>query len=431
VITGFEEPAVRVEITDIPAVVARARAAARALRVLSTRDKNAALRTLADLLDAEGAALLAANAGDVADAASAGRRPALVDRLRLTPERIRAMAEGVRQIAALPDPVGETVNARTMPNGMRLAQMRVPVGVILMIYEARPNVTVDAAALCVKAGNAAILRGGREARRSNAFLGGLLERIGLPAGAVQVIADSDHDLVTGLLGADGIDLCIPRGSERLIRSVVEHARMPVLKHFKGACHMFVDRHADLAMAERLVANAKTHRPSTCNALETLLVDAPVADAFLPRVVRLLHAAGVEVRGDERVRAVLARVDPSLAAGVVPATDADWGAEYLDLILGVRVVDGLDDALTHIQQYSTGLADAIVTQDQERAQRFVAAVDSAAVLVNASTRLVDGGEFGLGAEIGISTDRIGPRGPMGLAELTSMKWVVLGTGQIRQ
>ncbi|MDR7543236.1 MAG: glutamate-5-semialdehyde dehydrogenase [Armatimonadota bacterium] len=421
----------RVEVADIPAVVARARTAAAALRVLPTSEKDRALRTLADLLEAESEALLAANAGDVADAASSGRRPALVDRLRLTPERIRAMAQGVRRVAALPDPVGEMLHARTMPNGMRLAQMRVPVGVILMIYEARPNVTVDAAALCVKAGNASILRGGREARRSNAFLGGLLMRIGLPAGTVQVIAESDHDLVTGLLRADGIDLCIPRGGERLIRSVVEHARMPVLKHFKGACHMFVDRDADLDMAGRLVVNAKTHRPSTCNALETLLIDAPVAEAFLPRVVRLLRAAGVEVRGDERTRAVLQRVDPPLAAEVVPATEADWGAEYLDLILGVRITDGLDEALAHIQQYSTGLADAIVTQDQERAQRFVAAVDSAAVLVNASTRLVDGGEFGLGAEIGISTDRIGPRGPMGLAELTSLKWVVMGTGQVRQ
>jgi len=354
-----------------------------------------------------------------------------VERLRLTPDRIRAMAQGVRQVATLPDPVGEMLNARTMPNGMRLAQMRVPVGVILMIYEARPNVTVDAAALCVKAGNATILRGGREARRSNAFLGGLLARIGLPGGAVQVVADSDHDVVHGLLRAEGIDLCIPRGGEGLIRSVVEHARMPVLKHFKGACHMFVDRDADLTMAERLVVNAKTHRPSTCNALETLLVDAPVADVFLPRVVRLLRASGVEVRGDERGRAVLARVDPPVAADVVPATEADWGAEYLDLVLGVRVVDGLEEALAHIQRYSTGLADAIVTEHRERAQRFVAAVDSAAVLVNASTRLVDGGEFGLGAEIGISTDRVGPRGPMGLAALTSLKWVVLGTGQIRE
>ena len=308
--------------------------------------------------------------------------------------------------------------------------MRVPLGVIGIIYESRPNVTVDAAALCVKAGNAAILRGGREARRSNAFLGELLGRAGLPEGAAHVIADSSHDLVTELLRSDGIDLVIPRGSERLIQSVVEHARMPVLKHFKGACHLFVDRDADPAMAERLVLDAKAQRPSVCNALETLLVDAAVAEAFLPSMLRALHAAGVEVRGDERTRQIAARAASALAGEVVPATEADWGAEYLDFIIGVRVVDGFDEAVAHIQRHSTGLADAIVTENHGRAQQFVAAVDSAAVLVNASTRLVDGGEFGLGAEIGISTDRIGPRGPMGVAELTSLKWVVLGTGQVR-
>jgi glutamate-5-semialdehyde dehydrogenase len=340
------------------------------------------------------------------------------------------MAQGVRQVAALPDPVGETLEMRTMPNGMRLGRMRVPIGVILMIYEARPNVTIDAAALCVKAGNAAILRGGREARRANALLGGLLERVGLPPGAVQVIADSDHVLVRELLRSEGIDLVIPRGGEGLIRSVVEHARMPVLKHFKGACHLFVDRDADLAMAERLVLNAKTSRPSTCNALETVLVDRPVAAAFLPGMIRALRAAGVEVRADAPTRAIAADVDAALGRELIPATDADWGAEYLDLILGVRTVDGFDEAVAHIQRYSTGLADAIVTENPERAQRFLAAIDSAAVLVNASTRLVDGGEFRLGAEIGISTDRVGPRGPMGLAELTSLKWIVLGTGQVR-
>lgn len=419
----------RVESADVPALIARARAAAAELRILPAAQKARALLALADLLDAETDGLLAANARDVADAEAAGGRPALVDRLRLTPERVRAMAEGARTVAALPDPVGEILNLRTMSNGMHLGQMRAPIGVILMVYEARPNVTVDAAALCVKAGNAAILRGGREARHSNAFLGTLLGRVGLPEAAVQVIADSDHALVTALLQSDGIDLVIPRGGERLIRSVVEHARMPVLKHFKGVCHMFVDRDADLAMAERLVVNAKAQRPSVCNALETLLVDAPVADVFVPQAIRALRAAGVEVRGDERIRAV-ASADPTLAADVVPATETDWATEHLDYIINVRVVDGLGEALGHIHRYSTGLADAIVTENQERAQRFVAAVDSAAVLVNASTRLVDGGEFGLGAEIGISTDRIGPRGPMGVAELTSLKWVVLGSGQLR-
>jgi glutamate-5-semialdehyde dehydrogenase len=419
-----------VDVAAAQAMVTRARTAAAALRVLPSIQKDRALAALADLLEAETPGLIAANTQDVSEAEAAGQRAALVDRLRLTPERIRGMAQGVRTVVALPDPVGETLNVRRMPNGMQLHQMRAPIGVILMIYEARPNVTIDAASLCVKAGNAAILRGGREARRTNAALGGLLGRCGLPDGAVQVIADSDHALVTELLGADGIDLVIPRGNEGLIRSVVEHARMPVLKHFKGVCHMFVDRDADLTMAERLAVNAKVQRPSVCNALETLLVDAPVAGAFLPSAIRTLRAAGVEVRGDERTRAIAAAADPALAREVIEATDADWGTEYLDFILAVRVVDGFDEALAHIHRYSTGLADAIVTENQEKAGQFVATVDSAAVLVNASTRLVDGGEFGLGAEIGISTDRIGPRGPMGVAELTSLKWVVLGTGQVR-
>lgn len=422
---------VRIVETDaIPRLIARARGAATVLRTLSREAKDRALLRLADMLRDEAPVLLRANAEDVAEAEAAGRRSALLDRLRLTPARVDAMVDAVRAVAGLPDPVGEVVGERVRPNGMRVAQMRTPIGVILMIYEARPNVTVDAAALCVKAGNAALLRGGREARRSNAVLGDLLGRVGLPEGAAQVIADSDHALVTALLQSHGIDLVIPRGGEALIRAVVEHARMPVLKHFKGATHLFVDRDADLAMAQRLTVNAKIQRPSTCNALETLLVDAPIAARFLPAVVRALHEAGVEVRGDEQVRALLAGVAPDLAGVIAPADHTDWGAEYLDLILSVRVVDGLDGALAHIHQYSTGLADAIVTNDEARAQRFVAAVDSAAVLVNASTRLVDGAEFGLGAEIGISTDRIGPRGPMGLAELTSLKWVVWGSGQVR-
>ncbi|MDR7481734.1 MAG: glutamate-5-semialdehyde dehydrogenase [Armatimonadota bacterium] len=419
-----------IDVTHVDAMVARAREAAAAMRVLPRAAKDAALLRLAELLEVATDRLLEANAQDVADAEAGGQRAALVDRLRLTPERIRTMARSVRDVVALPDPVGEIVELRERPNGMRVGRMRTPIGVILMIYEARPNVTVDAAALCVKAGNAAILRGGREARRSNAVLADLLARAGLPEGTVQVIAHSDHDVVTALLRAPGIDLCIPRGSERLIRSVVEHARMPVLKHFKGVCHLFVDRDADLAMAVRLAVNAKAQRPSVCNALETLLVDAPVAATFLPQALEALAAAGVEVRADAETLAIAARAGGPAAAAVRPARDEDWATEYLDYILNVRVVDGLDEALAHIQRYSTGLADAIVTRDEGRAQRFLAAVDSAAVLVNASTRLVDGGEFGLGAEIGISTDRIGPRGPMGVAELTSLKWVVLGSGQIR-
>jgi glutamate-5-semialdehyde dehydrogenase len=411
--------------------VARARAAALRLRTLPAVERRRGLEALADLLAASSDELLQANAQDVDAATEAGLRAALVDRTTLTPARVRGMVDGVRAVAALPDPVGQVVNEHVRPNGMGLAQMRTPIGVILMIYEARPNVTVDAAALCLKSGNAAILRGGREARHSNAFIGRLFERVELPPAWAQVIADSDHALVNELLRSDGIDLVIPRGGEGLIRSVVEHARMPVLKHFKGITHAFVDRDADLAMAERIVVNAKVNRPSTCNALESVLVDAPVAGSFLPGLVRALREAGVEVRADASAARAIADRAPALTADLVAATDEDWATEHLDLIINVKVVDGLDAALAHIHRYGTGLADVIVTEHAGRADRFVTSVDSAAVLVNASTRLVDGGEFGLGAEIGISTDRIGPRGPMGPAELTSLKWVVRGQGQIRE
>jgi len=310
------------------------------------------------------------------------------------------------------------------PNGMLVGRMRVPIGVILMIYEARPSVTVDAAALGLKAGNATILRGGSEAAHTLAALAPLFRNLpGLPAGAVQVLTPAGREEVEVLLQSSGIDLVIPRGGEELIRAVTRLARMPVLKHFKGVCHLFVDRDADLDIARRIVLNAKTQRPGTCNALETLLVDEAIAARFLPPTLQALHRAGVEVRGDAAVQAF----DPTVA----PATEDDWGREFLDLILAVRVVPDLAAALEHIRRYSTGLAEAIVTERLDRAQRFLQEVDSAAVLVNASTRLVDGGEFGLGAEIGISTDRLGPRGPMGLEELTSYKWVVLGSGQVRE
>ncbi|MBM3451469.1 MAG: glutamate-5-semialdehyde dehydrogenase, partial [Armatimonadetes bacterium] len=347
---------------------------------------------------------------------------ALLDRLRLTPQRLATVAAGVRDVARLADPVGAMKAMTRRPNGMRVGRVRAPIGVILMIYEARPNVTVDAAVLCLKAGNAIILRGGREARHTNLALGSLFPQAGFPDGAAQVVADPDRALVQQLLRDEGIDVVIPRGNERLIRTVVENARMPVLKHYKGVTHLFVDRAADLDAARAIAVNAKTSRPSTCNALETMLVDTPIADAFLPEAARALRAAGVEVRGCARTAAIV--------PGVVPATDEDWATEYLDLILSVRVVDGFDDAVAHIRRYSTGLAESIVTNDHRRAMRFVDEIDSAAVLVNASTRLVDGAEFGLGAEIGISTNRIGPRGPMGLEELTTEKWVVLGDGHVR-
>jgi glutamate-5-semialdehyde dehydrogenase len=404
-------------------LVTGARQAVQSLRRLSAADKNRLLFELAEQLVGQRRQILDANAQDVASAAAMAQSPAALDRLRLTPQRLDGMVQSVRLVAQLEDPVGAITEVSRQPNGMMVGQMRVPIGVILMIYEARPNVTVDAGALCVKAGNAVILRGGSEALRSNIALGNAFAEAGFPAGAVQVVEDPDRALVTDLLSNDGIDLTIPRGSEQLIRVVAEHARMPVLKHFKGVCHLFVDRDADPMMAEKIVLNAKTQRPSTCNALETLLVDRPAAPAVLPGLLRMLQEAGVEVRGDEET----CQYDRHAVA----ATDADWAAEYLDLILAVRIVDGLDEALAHIQRYSTGLADGIITEHHARAMKFVEMVDSAAVLVNASTRLVDGAELGLGAEIGISTDRIGPRGPMGLKELTTLKWVVLGSGQVRE
>ena len=355
------------------------------------------------------------------------RSPAFRDRLTLTEARIDALAQALETIAALPDPVGRVVESSTRPNGMRIAKVRVPLGVIALIYESRPNVTVDAAGLCLRAGNAVILRGGAESVHSDRALVQAihagLRTAGLPGSAVLLLAERDYGAIRDLVSEPGlVDLVIPRGGAALIAFVAEHARVPVLRHEKGVTHLFIDRAADLEMAARLVLNAKTNRPSTCNALETALVDAEIAGRLLPPLVDALRAAGVEVRGCAETRRHVPKI--------VPASDADWGAEYLDLIISIRVVPGLDAALEHIRTYSTGLADGIITQDQGRADRFVREVDSAAVLVNASTRLVDGGEFGRGAEIGISTSRLHARGPMGLEELTTTKWIVRGAGQIR-
>ena len=355
------------------------------------------------------------------------RSPAFRDRLTLTEARIDALAQALETIAALPDPVGRVVESSTRPNGMRIARVRVPLGVIALIYESRPNVTVDAAGLCLRAGNAVILRGGAESVHSD---GALVQAVHaglraaeLPVSAVSLLAERDYGAIRDLVSRPGlVDLVIPRGGAALIAFDAEHARVPVLRHEKGVTHLFIDRAADLEMAARLVLNAKTNRPSTCNALETALVDAEIAGRLLPPLVDALRAAGVEVRGCAETRRHVPKI--------VPASDADWGAEYLDLIISIRVVPGLDAALEHIRTYSTGLADGIITQDQGRADRFVREVDSAAVLVNASTRLVDGGEFGRGAEIGISTSRLHARGPMGLEELTTTKWIVRGAGQIR-
>ena len=355
------------------------------------------------------------------------RSPAFRDRLTLTEARIDALAQALETIAALPDPVGRVVESSTRPNGMRIAKVRVPLGVIALIYESRPNVTVDAAGLCLRAGNAVILRGGAESVHSDRALVQAihagLRTAGLPGSAVLLLAERDYGAIRDLVSKPGlVDLVIPRGGAALIAFVAEHARVPVLRHEKGVTHLFIDRAADLEMAARLVLNAKTNRPSTCNALETALVDAEIAGRLLPPLVDALRAAGVEVRGCAETRRHVPKI--------VPASVAVWGAEYVDLIISFRVVPGVDAALEHIRTYSTGLADGIITQDQGRADRFVREVDSAAVLVNASTRLVDGGEFGRGAEIGISTSRLHARGPMGLEELTTTKWIVRGAGQIR-
>ncbi len=402
--------------------------AARALRLAPTTRKNAVLETFASGLETDGTALLAANALDVADAAAAGLSDALVDRLTLDEERLASMAAALRRVAALDDPVSAVIQETVRPNGLKISKVRVPIGVILMIYESRPNVTADAAGLCLKAGNAVILRGGTESLRSNlaihALLAAALRESGLPESCAQVVAHPDREIVDGLLGShEHIQLVIPRGGESLIQTVAETSRIPVIKHYKGVCHVYVDGTSDLNMAGDIVVNAKVQRPGVCNAAETLLIHEKVAERFLGLVAGFLQRAGVELRGCERTRQIV--------PGAAEATEDDWGREYLDLILAVRVVPDLDAAIAHIARYGSSHSDAIVTDDEAAAERFLSEVDSAAVYVNASTRFTDGGEFGMGAEIGISTDRLHARGPMGLEELTTYKYVVRGCGQIRQ
>jgi glutamate-5-semialdehyde dehydrogenase len=404
-----------------------ARAASRVLALCSTRTKNEALTQMARGLEEKTGAILDANRSDLERARTAGVPRAFLDRLTLTDARIEAMAVGLREIATLPDPVGETVEATRRPSGLEISRVRVPLGVIGFIYESRPNVTVDAAGLCVKSGNAVVLRGGSEAVESNALIAAVLakalEKTGAPPDAIQFVEITDRAAVAAMLQQDGlIDLIIPRGGEDFVRWVAEHSRIPILKHDKGLVHVFVDAAADLDMATTIVHNAKTHRPSVCNALETLLVDRAVADRFLPMVAARLGEAGVELRGCPET---LARVP-----GARPASAADWDEEYLDLILAIRVVDGLDAAIDHIRRHGSGLAEAIVTNDLGRSRRFTREVDAAAVLVNASTRLVDGSQFGLGAEMGISTSRVHARGPVGVRELTTTKFIVQGDGQLR-
>jgi glutamate-5-semialdehyde dehydrogenase len=405
-----------------------ARRAARGLAALSTEVKNRALLTMADELIAQTATIQAENNKDLVAGREKGLSPAMLDRLQLTNKVIQSMVSGLREVAALPDPVGEVTEMNRRPNGLMVGRMRIPLGVIGMIYESRPNVTVDAAALCLKTGNAIILRGGSEAIHSNLALArvlqGVLEAEGVPAAAVQVIPTTDREAITHMLTLEeDIDLIIPRGGEGLIRFVAEHSRIPVLKHYKGVCHIFVDSSADIAMASDIVFNSKVQRPGVCNALETLLVHRAIAAAALPVIGKRLAEAGVELRGCPETLAIL----PYAQA----ATDEDWPAEYLELILAVRVVPDLDAALDHIAQYSSLHTESIITSNYTNAQRFIREVESSSVMVNASTRFSDGGQFGLGAEIGISTTKLHAYGPMGLKELTTKKFIVYGDGQIRE
>ncbi|MCU1691075.1 MAG: proA [Frankiales bacterium] len=405
----------------------RARTAAAALAPLNRGAKDAALRAMADALEARSAEVLAANAEDVAAAREAGTAEGLVDRLALDVDRVRAMADGLRHVATLPDPVGEVVRGSSLPNGLELRQVRVPFGVVGIVYEARPNVTADAAGLCLKSGNAVLLRGSASAYRSNTALVQVLAdaatEAGMPVDSIQLVPGTDRSSVKELMTARGlVDVLIPRGGASLIQSVVNESTVPVIETGVGNCTVYVDASADLDKAVAITVNSKTHRPSVCNAAETLLVHADVAQEFLPRAVAALKAEGVTLHADARAAAY----DPTS----LPVTDEDWAAEYLSLDLAVGVVDSLDDAVAHIRRWGSGHTEAIVTRDVDEARRFVRSLDSAAVMVNASTRFTDGGEFGFGAEIGISTQKLHARGPMGLPELTSTTYVVHGDGHVR-
>jgi glutamate-5-semialdehyde dehydrogenase len=416
----------------------QARAASRELAKLGTADKNAALLAMADALEHKGLALAAANALDMDAGAKQGLTGAMLERLKLDEKRIAAMAKGLREVAALGDPVGRVLDERVRPNGLKLRKVATPIGVVVIIYESRPNVTADAASLCFKTGNATILRGGKEALHSNTVIAQTMVAAGraalgdkFPAHAIQVVPTTDREAIPALLSlTQYVDLCMPRGGEGLIRAVAECSKVPVIKHYKGVCHVFVDRAADLAMAESIVLNAKCQRPAVCNAAETLLVDRPVAEKFLPLIAARLGEKKVELRVDEGTKRILESRIQNPESKILPATETDWSTEYNDYILNVRVVDGVQAAIEHINHYGSAHSDSIVTKDEAAAQRFLAEVDSAAVYWNASTRFTDGGEFGMGAEIGISTDKVGARGPMGLDELTTYKWLGYGTGQVR-
>jgi glutamate-5-semialdehyde dehydrogenase len=423
------------QMTDL---ARRAKVASRALAKLTTDEKNRVLLAMADAIEKAKPAIQQANAFDMDAGAKAGLSKAMLDRLKLDDKRVAGMANGLREVAALPDPVGRLLDERVRPNGLKLQKVSVPIGVIVIIYESRPNVTADAASLCFKTGNATILRGGKEALNSNTAIAKVMLDAaakalpGFPVDAIQVVPTTDREAVPALLSlTQYVDLCMPRGGESLIRAVTDCSKVPVIKHYKGVCHVFVDREADLKMAEAIAVNAKCQRPVVCNAMETLLVDAPVAAQFLPVVAAKMAESDVEFRCDARALAALTGHFNGNVSKLKGAHDTDFFTEYNDYVLNVRVVDGADEAIDHIANYGSAHSDSIVTANEATARKFLAEVDSAAVYWNASTRFTDGGEFGMGAEIGISTDKIGARGPMGLDELTTYKWLGWGTGQIRE
>jgi glutamate-5-semialdehyde dehydrogenase len=415
----------------------QARVASRELAQLTTAGKNSCLLAMAAALEKNADAIKSANALDMEAAEKSGLSSPMLDRLKLDDKRIAAMAKGLREVAALPDPVGRILDERIRPNGLKLLKISTPIGVVVIIYESRPNVTADAASLCFKSGNAVILRGGREALNSNQAIARIMIEAGkqalakFPGHAIQVVPVADREAIPILLSlTQYIDLCMPRGGEGLIRTVAECSKVPVIKHYKGVCHVFVDADADLKMAGEIALNAKVQRPAVCNAMETLLVDGKIAKAFLPAMVQRLGEKNVQLRVDADAEAILISQIPNPKFQIRRATEQDYYTEYNDYILNVRVVDGVKAAIDHINQYGSAHSDSIVTKNEAHAKQFLAEVDSAAVYWNASTRFTDGGEFGMGAEIGISTDKIGARGPMGLEELTSYKWLGIGTGQVR-
>ena len=415
----------------------QAKVASRELAKLTTAEKNACLLAMAGALEKNSDALKKANALDMDTAAKGGLSSAMLDRLKLDDKRIAAMAKGLREVAALPDPVGKILDERVRPNGLKLQKISTPIGVVVIIYESRPNVTADAASLCFKSGNATILRGGREAMNSNQTIARIMVEAGkqalakFPEHAVQAVSVADREAIPILLSlTQYIDLCMPRGGEGLIRAVAECSKVPVIKHYKGVCHVFVDAEADLGMAGEIAMNAKVQRPAVCNAMETLLVDKAVAEKFLPQIAPRLADKKVELRCDAQALGIFQSAIRNPQFTIKPAAEQDFYTEYNDYILNVRVVDGVKAAIDHINHYGSAHSDSIVTKNETHAKQFLAEVDSAAVYWNASTRFTDGGEFGMGAEIGISTDKIGARGPMGLDELTSYKWIGIGSGQIR-